>query len=128
MTGDTSPHGRGADLDTLLASARDDTAPLGADLRTRILAQAPARSPAPSRGGRIGARIGGWVGGLVAMPGAALLGLWVGLAQPAAVLGLMPITAPLADGTAADATSAETALLGEVFGTVWADETLEEME
>lgn len=101
----------GHDIDTLLRAARDDTAPVGPDLRARILADVPA----PVRVPDFGARFGGWLGGLVAMPGAVLLGLWLGLAQPGAVLEFVP-------GTAAQN---EMALLDDVFGTVWADGTQE---
>lgn len=100
------------DIDALLRSARDDTAPLGPDLRARILADLPGPV---ATGPGFGARLGGWIGGLVAMPGAALLGLWIGLAQPATVLEFVPGT------NAAGATVEDTALLDDVFGTVWSD-------
>ncbi len=133
MTREVTPGMTDGDIDALLAAAREDIAPIGADLRARILADAPDRSratrPDERSAGRLDGPLGRWLGGLVAIPGAALLGLWIGLAQPAAVLDLLPQATALDVLSAGDVesedTGAEAALLGEVFGTAWADGTLE---
>ncbi|MEM7641323.1 MAG: hypothetical protein AAF366_02205 [Pseudomonadota bacterium] len=90
-----------------LADAADDTTPLSDGLRAAILADA-ARVAAPP-GGRP------WLAGLLAGLPAAAAGLWLGLAQPALVLQLVPgLATPQADDT-------EIALLDDVFG-VWEDD------
>lgn len=91
-------------IDALLARAADDATPLSDALRTAILADAAEIvAPPPRRP---------WLAGLAAGLPAAATGLWLGLAQPALVLQIVPITG-LQDGM-------ETALLDEVFGT-WED-------
>ncbi len=85
-------------LDTLLARARDDTAQPSDALRARVVTDA-VRVTAPVRR-PFWRGLGGWIG----LPGAALLGLWLGAAQPALVFEMMPGLA------------SETALLDDVFG------------
>lgn len=89
------------DLDDLLRAVRDDTAPVPEALRVRIVAEA-GHVAAPSRS--LGLR--GWLGGLIGVPGAALLGLWLGAVQPALVFDVLPETQ-------------STVLLDEVFGAAW---------
>lgn len=95
------------DLDLMLRAARDDTAPLGQGLRARILADATTQTtPVPAR-----ERFLGWLGGFVGVPTAALLGLWIGIAQADVVLSYVPSTAV--------ASADEVALLDDVFGAAW---------
>ncbi|WP_179381433.1 hypothetical protein [Jannaschia marina] len=97
------------DLDRLLRAARDDEAPLGDGLRARLLDDATRATTA-----RPSARRSpwSWIGGALGVPTAAVLGLWLGLAQADVVLSYVPLT----DGTLA---ATETELLDGVFGTVW---------
>ena len=91
----------------LAALARDD-APLEAPFRARLLADAPRsvrrrwHVPLPR------------LAGLAGLPAATLAGLWIGLAQPDMVIGLVPGPA-----VADDALLGE--VFGEVFGTGWID-------
>ncbi|MEM7490423.1 MAG: hypothetical protein AAF390_14975 [Pseudomonadota bacterium] len=91
-------------IERLLAEAAADATPLPRDLRAAILADAAAAGAPSSRWT--------WLAGLAAGLPAAATGLWLGLAQPALVLQVVPgLTAPAAD----------MALLDEVFGT-WEDD------
>ncbi|MEM8850298.1 MAG: hypothetical protein AAGE03_09715 [Pseudomonadota bacterium] len=91
----------------LLADAARETAPLPDGLRAAILADAAqVAAPPPRRA---------WLAGLVAGLPAAAAGLWLGLAQPALVLQLMPgLSVQPPDDT-------EVALLDDVFGR-WEDD------
>ncbi|SFI56911.1 hypothetical protein [Jannaschia pohangensis] len=101
------------DLDALLTAARGDDAPLPQGLRARVLAD-HARVTAPVRPvGGFGLR--GWLAGIVGVPGAAVLGLWLGLAQPDLFYGILPDGGVVDGGLAEE----ETVLLEDLFGTDW---------
>ena len=94
------------DLDLMLRAARDDTTPLGDGLRARILADAVPAAVAQAASGAD--RVRAWIGGL------AVLGLWLGMAQPTVVLEFVPADVGV--------DTADAALMDEIFGTVWSEE------
>ena len=100
------------DLDLILRAARDDTTPLGDGLRARILADAVPAAIAQAASGAD--RVRAWIGGLVGVPAAAVLGLWLGMAQPTVVLEFVPADVGV--------DTADAALMDEIFGTVWSEE------
>lgn len=82
-----------SDLDDLFGVARQQPTAVSAGLMARVLEDADALQPAttvPSRKRRVGfltglvAAIGG-VGGLVGLSTAAMAGVWIGFAEPAAL-------------------------------------------
>ncbi|SDZ23782.1 hypothetical protein SAMN05444004_10875 [Jannaschia faecimaris] len=94
------------DLEMLLQTAREDTAPLRDALRARILDDAARQAaPAPRPG-----RLLGWLGGFVGLPTAAVLGLWLGITQADLVLIYVP---------GAATTEIDALLLDDVFGATW---------
>lgn len=94
-----------------------DEADLGAALRARVLADHATIAASPVSGRR--SRIRMALVGLAAGCPAALAGLWIGLSQPAAVIGIVSGLPPRTDD--APAATGEAAFLDDIFGT-WEDE------
>lgn len=108
-----------ARIAALLDHLARDEAPLGSPLRARILADHAAATAAPARP----RYWRGWLAGALAGLPAAAAGLWIGAAQPALVLGVVPgietgVGVPSAPSAGA---GGDGALLDEVFGS-WEDE------
>ncbi|WP_220750683.1 hypothetical protein [Jannaschia sp. AI_61] len=101
------------EIDALLAQLAEDAEPLGQDLRSRLLADAPRPMPTPWYR-RLTRRVGpaGW-GGALGVPMAAACGLWLGVAQPDWVLGTVPgVTVDQQVSGAED-------LFDDVYGSTW---------
>ncbi|MEL6585295.1 MAG: dihydroorotate dehydrogenase [Pseudomonadota bacterium] len=103
------------DIDRLLAEMAQDEAPVPTALRTAIVEDAVsvAAPVGPATQGGLLRWLSGW-GGAMGVPVAAMAGLWIGIAQPSAVLLAVPgLTEGAAVPTEADL------VLAEVFGDNW---------
>jgi len=94
-----------SEIEAALADLSRDETPLDPAFRARLLADAAATTVRPRRRwGRLPELIG-----LAGLPAAALVGVWLGLANPSLVLMATPWEVASDDG----------ALLDDVFGGAW---------